>query len=109
MTVRLDYGHAMELRRDDEANRGSSLLCRRCGLVLSASVDRYDDFEQMHYVCFHYEFETLVGQQDAGAGSRALPSGSRSRERRCVSTPTILRRGRGPTHYQARRDNAVTG
>lgn len=32
-------------------------VCRRCNLPVEASADSYDIFEQMHYVCFHFEFE----------------------------------------------------
>ncbi len=33
------------------------VVCRRCGRPVVASAVDYDVFEQMHYVCFHYEFE----------------------------------------------------
>jgi len=33
------------------------LLCRQCGKPVVASATDYGVFEQMHYVCFHYEFE----------------------------------------------------
>ena len=34
------------------------LLCRRCGRPVVLEAERFFDvFEQMHYVCFHYEFE----------------------------------------------------
>jgi hypothetical protein len=32
-------------------------VCRRCGLPVEANAEDYDIFEQMHYVCFHFEFE----------------------------------------------------
>ena len=35
----------------------SDLLCRRCGLPVVKFAADYAVFEQMHYVCFHYEFE----------------------------------------------------
>ena len=35
----------------------NALLCRRCGLPVVKFADDYEVFEQMHYVCFHYEFE----------------------------------------------------
>jgi hypothetical protein len=38
--------------------------CRRCGQPVRVSRDNYDVFEQMHYVCFHYEFEHQVARQD---------------------------------------------
>lgn len=31
--------------------------CRRCRRSVRVSLDIYEVFEQMHYVCFHYEFE----------------------------------------------------
>jgi hypothetical protein len=34
-----------------------ALICRRCNRPVIIAADRYDTFEQMHYVCFHYEFE----------------------------------------------------
>lgn len=41
----------------DQTAHESPLLCRRCGLPVEAAAGQYDVFEQMHYVCFHYEFE----------------------------------------------------
>ena len=35
----------------------SDLPCRRCGLPVVKFAADYAVFEQMHYVCFHYEFE----------------------------------------------------
>ena len=32
-------------------------MCHRCGKPVVASAVDYDVFEQMHHVCFHYEFE----------------------------------------------------
>jgi hypothetical protein len=43
--------------RTDEAGRNSPLVCRRCGLAVESNAEQFDVFEQMHYVCFHYEFE----------------------------------------------------
>ena len=34
-----------------------SLICRRCQRPVIAERERYDVFEGMHWVCFHYEFE----------------------------------------------------
>ncbi|WP_198949900.1 hypothetical protein [Kineosporia sp. A_224] len=37
---------------------GSRLpACRRCARPVVAGAADYDLFEQMHYMCFHYEFE----------------------------------------------------
>jgi hypothetical protein len=33
------------------------LLCRRCQRPAEVSRDQFEVFEQMHYVCFHDEFE----------------------------------------------------
>lgn len=35
----------------------SDLICRRCGLPVVKFAGDYAVFEQMHYVCFHYESE----------------------------------------------------
>lgn len=32
-------------------------LCRRCSRPVEVSRSQFEVFEQMHYVCFHYEFE----------------------------------------------------
>lgn len=31
--------------------------CKRCGHPVVVEADRYDVFEQMHWSCFHYEYE----------------------------------------------------
>jgi hypothetical protein len=31
-------------------------LCVRCGRPVVVEAERYEVFERMHYVCFHYEF-----------------------------------------------------
>jgi hypothetical protein len=33
------------------------LTCQRCHRPVHISREQYQTFEQMHYVCFHYEFE----------------------------------------------------
>lgn len=43
-------------RGSDDETAGHP-VCRRCNLPVEASADSYDVFEQMHYVCFHFEFE----------------------------------------------------
>ncbi|MCC2316053.1 hypothetical protein [Cellulomonas xiejunii] len=40
--------------RVSEENRS---VCRRCGGEVVANAESFDVFEQMHYTCFHYEFE----------------------------------------------------
>ena len=37
-------------------------------------VDRYDVFEQMHYLCFHYEFEDDPYDVDEECGAGGCPS-----------------------------------
>lgn len=38
-------------------SRDQDRFCARCKRPVRISADQYDVFEQMHYVCFHYEFE----------------------------------------------------
>ncbi len=60
-----------------------SLVCRRCQApVEGEEMQHYDVFEQMHYACFHYEFEHDIGGQgvaeadDCGlAGCPSAPPG----------------------------------
>lgn len=40
------------------------LICRRCSRPVRVSRDYYETFERMHYVCFHYEFEHDLSNQD---------------------------------------------
>jgi hypothetical protein len=58
------------------------LLCRRCHRRVAVSAAEYDIFEQMHYVCFHYEFEhgefDVDEECDAG-GCPSAPFGSGKR------------------------------
>ena len=35
----------------------ATLMCRRCGRPVIANRALYDVFEQMHWLCFHLEFE----------------------------------------------------
>lgn len=32
-------------------------ICKRCKQPVIVSADRYDVFEQMHWLCFHLEYE----------------------------------------------------
>jgi hypothetical protein len=50
------------------------LICRRCGRSVEISRDQYDVFEQMHYVCFHYEFEHDPVDPDEECGAGGCPS-----------------------------------
>ena len=45
------------MTRGSNAKIAGLPVCRRCHLPVEASADNYDVFEQMHYVCFHFEFE----------------------------------------------------
>lgn len=45
------------MTRGSDAKTAGLPVCRRCNLPVEASADSYDIFEQMHYVCFHFEFE----------------------------------------------------
>ncbi|PPK97481.1 hypothetical protein CLV92_10311 [Kineococcus xinjiangensis] len=54
-------------------------VCRRCSRPVSAPARDYEIFEQMHYVCFHYEFEHDMGSGatdvDSDCGIPGCPSG----------------------------------
>jgi hypothetical protein len=54
---------------------GKTLTCRRCGRLVVISRDQFDVFEQMHYVCFHYEFEHDPADPDEDCGVVGCPSG----------------------------------
>jgi len=54
----------------------SPLLCRRCGLPVEAGAAHYEVFEQMHYVCFHYEFEH-PGDPDVECRAGGCPASGR--------------------------------
>jgi hypothetical protein len=41
---------------------------------VTASADQFDVFEQMHYVCFHYEFEHDPLDPDLECGAGGCPS-----------------------------------
>lgn len=46
--------------------------CRRCGQRVAT--EDYDLFEQMHYVCFHYEFEHGDVDVDVACSAGGCPS-----------------------------------
>lgn len=51
------------------------LLCRRCGRLVVLEAERFFDvFEQMHYVCFHYEFEHDPYDVDEECSAGGCPS-----------------------------------
>jgi hypothetical protein len=52
------------------------LNCRRCGRPVDISRDQYDVFEQMHYVCFHYEYGHAPVDPDEECGAGGCPSQS---------------------------------
>jgi hypothetical protein len=47
-------------------------VCARCGRPVATS--GFEVFEQMHYVCFHYEFEHGDTDVDAECGAGGCPS-----------------------------------
>lgn len=49
-------------------------LCRRCKREVVREADMFDVFEQMHYVCFHYEFEHDPADPDDGCSAGGCPS-----------------------------------
>jgi hypothetical protein len=49
------------------------LPCRRCRRPVVASAEQYDVFEQMHYTCFHYEFEH-PGDPDVECSAGGCPA-----------------------------------
>lgn len=63
--------------------------CRRCHRAIEISREQYDVFEQMHYVCFHYEFEHDPVDPDEECHAGGCPSASVSPrpERRPGLTP----------------------
>jgi hypothetical protein len=48
--------------------------CRRCRRAVEISQNQYDTFEQMHYVCFHYEFEHDPVDPDEECAAGGCPS-----------------------------------
>lgn len=47
-------------------------LCRRCNQPVVENADRYDVFEQMHWLCFHLEFEHQA-DPDVACGDPSCP------------------------------------
>lgn len=50
------------------------LVCVRCNRPVVIEADRYDVFERMHYVCFHYEFEHDPTDPDEECSAGGCPS-----------------------------------
>ena len=68
-------------------------VCRRCDRPVVASAADYEVFEQMHYVCFHYEFEH-EGDPDVECLSGGCPTSG-------VALPSRLMRTDGVDLVQA--------
>ena len=49
-------------------------LCRRCGRPVVLNATKYETFERMHYVCFHFEFEHDPVDVDEECGAGGCPS-----------------------------------
>lgn len=63
--------------------------CRRCGRPVQVNRSHYDVFEQMHYVCFHYEFEHdafIDGDPDGDCGVPGCPSAPAIRQEERLAT-----------------------
>lgn len=50
------------------------LPCQRCGRPVEISRDKFDAFEHMHYVCFHYEYEHDPADPDEECTAGGCPS-----------------------------------
>jgi hypothetical protein len=74
------------------------LPCRRCRRPVEISRDQYDVFEQMHYACFHYEFEHDPTDPDEECGAGGCPS--------AAINPRLDRR---PGHEPPRPDIVLAG
>ena len=53
-------------------NANDSKLCKRCGKPVEVNAASYDVFEQMHWLCFHMEFEH-DGDPDQPCGDPSCP------------------------------------
>jgi hypothetical protein len=52
----------------------SSPVCRRCGRPVVVERQMFEVFENMHYVCFHYEFEHDPYDPDEECSAGGCPS-----------------------------------
>ncbi|WP_156313104.1 hypothetical protein [Micromonospora sp. HK10] len=50
--------------------------CVRCGRPVVVETARYEVFERMHYVCFHYEFEHDPVDPDEECEAGGCPPGA---------------------------------
>ena len=50
----------------------SELICKRCKNPVVENKDQYDVFEQMHWLCFHLEFEH-EGDPDVACSDPSCP------------------------------------
>jgi hypothetical protein len=71
--------------RGSDAKTGGLPVCRRCNVPVEASADSYDIFEQMHYVCFHFEFEHQ-GDPDVECAAGGCPAAGIGLSSRYVRT-----------------------
>jgi hypothetical protein len=53
---------------------GEARPCVRCGRPVVIESERYEIFERMHYVCFHYEFEHDPADPDEECWAGGCPS-----------------------------------
>ncbi|KZM79799.1 hypothetical protein [Cellulosimicrobium sp. I38E] len=58
--------------------------CRRCHRSVTVGAADYDTFEQMHYICFHYEFEHRDVDVDESCGLAGCPSTARGSGKHAV-------------------------
>ncbi len=50
------------------------LVCRSCGHQVLVGAGQFEVFEQMHYLCFHYQFEHGAVDVDEECGAGGCPS-----------------------------------
>lgn len=55
--------------------------CRRCDREVSHSLDSYELYERMHYVCFHYLFEHGDTDVDVPCSAPPCPSSALAQRR----------------------------
>jgi hypothetical protein len=58
----------------EESESDQSSICRRCNRPVTLEAERFNVFEQMHYVCFHYEFEHDPYDPDEECAAGGCPS-----------------------------------
>jgi hypothetical protein len=63
-------------------------MCRRCQKPVVASAADYEVFEQMHYVCFHFEFEHQ-GDPDVECVAGGCPAAGISLPSRLIRTEAL--------------------